>query len=185
MRNITKHEVYGEIIYDESFFTGKKEVYINGVKLAKVDKKTYSYRTRVKLTDEFGNVIYNEYDAPLTKEINKNVEIKGNFLYGSTITIDNEEIEVSPKAKWFEIVLALFAPIFVVIWGNSASLCEIFPVVGGFIGGFLSCLISFSGFAIMKTKTSVLQKILVGLGFAVLSVLACFIVGLMLVSMAA
>ena len=35
---------------------------------------------------------------PNTIWINKNVEIKGNFLYGSTITIDNEEIEVSPKA---------------------------------------------------------------------------------------
>ena len=149
-------------------------------KSAGTDKSDKISISSLKEIDAYGYSFEDEI-----AKIKKNVEIKGNFLYGSTITIDNEEIEVSPKAKWFEIVLVLFAPIFVIIWGNSASLCEIFPVVGGAIGGFLSCLISFSGFAIMKTKTSVLQKILVGLGFAVLSVLACFIVGLMLVSMAA
>ena len=74
MRNITKHEVYGEIIYDESFWTGKKEVYINGVKLAKVDKKTYSYRARVKLTDEFGNVIKTQFVHKTVDEMTKKLK---------------------------------------------------------------------------------------------------------------
>ena len=42
--------------------------------------------------------------------------------------------------KWYEYILALIIPIFVLTWGNSVYLCSIFPIVGGAIGGAISAL---------------------------------------------
>ena len=42
------------------------------------------------------------------------------------------------KNSVFEIVLSILIFAFVMVWGNSAKLCAIFPIVGGAIGGGIS-----------------------------------------------
>lgn len=181
MKNIVNHEKFGEIIFIESYWSGRKEIVINGVKLTKIDKQTYKYRKIESLKDEFGQVIYNEYGAPLTKEVNKTFNFKGNFIYGATLTCDDEEIVIAPKAKWYEIMLGLIAFIFVIIWGSSVELVSIFPVVGGAIGGAISAGLGFYSVLVMKSKKKVVEKVLIGLGFAALSIFICFIVALMII----
>ncbi len=42
MRVVVQHESLGEIIYEESFWTGKKKLFIGGEELAKISKKNFS-----------------------------------------------------------------------------------------------------------------------------------------------
>ena len=181
MKNIVNHEKFGEIIFIENFWTGKKEIVINGVKLTKIDKKNYKYRKVESLKDEYGAIVYNEYGAPLTSEINKTFNFKGNFIYGAILTADGEEIAIAPKAKWYEIMLGLIAFIFVIMWGSNPETVAIFPVVGGAIGGGISGGLGFYSILVMKSKEKLVQKLLVGLGFTALSILICFIIALMII----
>jgi hypothetical protein len=41
MKITIQHTTYGEIIYEESIWTGKKELTVNGVKAQKTSKKTF------------------------------------------------------------------------------------------------------------------------------------------------
>lgn len=46
MKKIINSQVYGEIHYEESFWTGKKEINIKGKNLIKLDKKTYYFEEK-------------------------------------------------------------------------------------------------------------------------------------------
>ncbi len=41
MREVIQHEKLGEIVYEENFWTGKKSLQVNGVRLQKTNKKTF------------------------------------------------------------------------------------------------------------------------------------------------
>ncbi len=114
MKKIIKHS-YGEIIYNESFWTGKKEILINGKKLKKIDKTVFEY------IDE-------------ERQISQ-VYLTGNFLSGAEITLDSQTIRITEPTKWYEYILTALIFIVVIIWGNSSVLCSIIPIVGGAIGG--------------------------------------------------
>ena len=77
-------EKYGTITYEESFWTGKKTLYLEGKELEKYSKNVF---------------IYKDYGG-------KEIEIitKGNVYTGLSLMIDNELIELSPKLKWYEII---------------------------------------------------------------------------------
>ena len=85
MKEIVQHPIYGEIIYNENFWTGKKKIVVNGVDAQPISKKEY---------------MVNEKRALLT----------GNFLTGSTLHIEGEAIQLSSKMKWYEIILAIIHP---------------------------------------------------------------------------
>ena len=182
MKNIINHDVYGQIIFDESFWTGKKDIYINGVKLAKVDRKTYSYRAQIEKKDEFGDNILNEYGQRTYESINKTVYFKGNFISGASIEIDNVEIEVSKKAQWYELVLMWLPFVFVLIWGNMDISLEIFPVVGGLIGGLITLALGVWNIGLMKAQKNIGLKLAIGIGIALPSIFICNLIGLALVS---
>ena len=42
MKEIVQHPIYGEIVYNESFWTGKKTLTINGVCAQPVSKKKFT-----------------------------------------------------------------------------------------------------------------------------------------------
>ena len=156
MKKIVQHPIYGEIIYNENFWTGKKKIAVNGVKAHPISKKEY---------------LVNEKRALLT----------GNFLTGSTLHIEGEAIQLSPKIKWYEIILAIFPFLFLMIWGNSASLCAIFPVVGGALGGALGGVGAIVSMCFMKNKKP-LVKALIGIIVAASTILIAFILALALLS---
>ena len=159
MKEIVQHPIYGEIIYNENFWTGKKKIVVNGVDAQPISKKEY---------------MVNEKRALLT----------GNFLTGSTLHIEGEAIQLSPKMKWYEIILAIIPFLFLMIWGNSASLCSIFPVVGGAIGGALGGVGAVISLFLMKTQKNPIVKTVVGIIVAVATILIAFVLALAILSFA-
>ncbi|MBR2902039.1 MAG: hypothetical protein IKC38_02335 [Clostridia bacterium] len=160
MKEFVQHPIYGEIVYNESFLTGKKTLTINGVDAQPVSKNEFTVE-------------------------GKKVVIVGSHLVGIKILINNVAIEVSPKPKWYEIVFAVLPLIFLLTWGNSVALCSIFPVVGGAIGGALGGIGSITSLFLMKNAKSLIAKLLIGIGAFVVTVLIAFALALLIITLIA
>lgn len=68
--------------------------------------------------------------------------------------------------------------------GNVPSLIKIFPVVSGAIGGLISGIFAVVSLYVMKLTKKPHWKILIGLGFFVLTVLICYLIALAILSAA-
>ena len=157
MKTVINHEKYGEIVYIESEWTGKKTLKINGVELQKQNKNTFYYKG--------GTIV-----------------LVGSFVKGITMEIENERIQLTKPCKWYEFLFAIVPFVFVMIWGSSVELTAIIPVVGGAIGGGISALIGYLGLSISSKMEKWYFKVLVGLGALVVSFLVCWGVGFAIVS---
>ena len=156
MKESVKHPIYGEIVYNENFWTGKKAITVNGVDAQSVSKNEFTFE-------------------------DKKAVIKGNCFMGVKVYIDDDTVEVSPKPKWYEIVLAVLPFIFLLTWGNSEALCSIFPVVGGAIGGALGGIGSMASLLFMKKSKSLLTKVLIGIGAFAATVFVAFVIAFVLI----
>ena len=156
MTEITNHEKYGRIVYTESFWLGKKTISVNGKLGQKIAKNAY-------LID------------------GKAATIKGSYLYGSDLFIEGEKVEIVKRPKWYELLLALIPFIFIVIWGSVPSLVEIFPVVGGALGGLIGALGGIYSVMLTKKMNTLFTKVLIGIGFAIATIATAFIVGILII----
>ena len=84
--------------------------------------------------------------------------------------------------KWYEYILALIIPIFVLTWGNSVYLCSIFPIVGGAIGGAISALAMIFSAVVMRKVSKPIFKILIGLGFFVATLMVCNLLAIAIIA---
>ena len=158
MKTVIHHPTYGEIVYDESFWTGKKTLMINGATCFAISKKEF-------LVDD------------------QKVLLSGNLYSGIRLSIDQETIEISPRPAWYEVVLAILPLLFLLTWGNSPALCAIFPVVGGAIGGAIGAVFSLCSLLLMKKSKSTATKLLIGIGMFALTLLVAFVLALLILSM--
>ena len=149
-----QHEVYGPITYKENAWTGKKEITINGISLAKQKKNVYRY-------DNGENAL--------------SVTVQGNFLIGVKLVIANETIALTKAAAWYEIACSVAIFVLVLAWGNNAYLCSIFPIIGGAIGGFVSGLMAMLNLWAMKSIKKVGVKLAVALLMLIATVMICFV----------
>lgn len=156
------YQKYGEILYEEASWTGKKSVSIQGVPLQAISKNTFSY-------NRDGN--------------STTVLIKGNSVTGVALSIEDDTIQLVPAPKWYEIVFSAIIFLFVLIWGNSVTLCSIFPIIGGAIGGLISAVFAIINLNIIRKKENVGIKALISLGFLVLTVLVCFVIAMLLIGL--
>ena len=163
MKASIQHSVYGEITYDESFWTGRKNILVNKNPLQKLDKTTFV------LPKEGGGF--------------ETVKIKGNFMIGAKATIGSETLTLMPTIKWYEIVLTVLIFLFNVVWANVPQLVLLMPLVGGFIGGFASAFIAFLGLFVMRLLKQVYWKLLVFVGFFGASILICWGIAMMILMM--
>ena len=160
MKAVIQHPTYGEIIYAENFWSGKKALTVNGL------------------------------DTPLSpkKECvidGKKAVVKGGYLTGVNLCIESETVAVVSKPKWYEVVLAVIPFIFLMIWGNSKELCSIFPVVGGAIGGGLGGLVAVISLFYMKKSNSLMAKILTAICVLAITVLIAFAAAIVLIELMA
>ena len=155
MKASTHHVGYGQIEYNENFWTGKRELAIGGQKLLKKKKNVYTFNSETR---------------------NLDCRIKGSFLTGATLHIDQDVIQLSESCKWYEIFCSVLIFAFVLIWGNVPSLCRIIPIVGGAIGGGISGLGACVSLFLMKRTKNAGLKLLVWLGMFVATILLCFLV---------
>lgn len=137
MKQVIDHPTYGQIVYEESFWTGKKAISVNGEMLIPQTKTSF-----------------------LTKEGEK-VTVKGNYLMGVKLTIGTDTVQAVPSIKWYEIVLTVLTVVFALTWGNSKELYKIVPMVGGALGGFLSALIAMCGLIFMKRSNKIWLKLVI------------------------
>lgn len=158
MRRIIQHPEIGEITYDESFWTGRKKLYVNGEQLTKKS------RTEFETAD------------------GKTVTLKGNILSGTKAVIGGNEVVIEPATKWYEYVLSFVSLVFVLIWGNVTALCEIFPIVGGALGGFISALFSVLNLILIKKTDKLWLKLIISLASFVVAILICYLLALAILS---
>jgi hypothetical protein len=155
MKASVHHIGYGQIEYSENFWSGKRELSIGGEKLTKKKKNVYT------LSSENGEL---------------ECRIKGSFLMGATLYIDQDVIQLSAPCKWYENFCSILIFAFVLTWGNIPQLCEIIPIVGGAIGGAISGLGAITNLLLMRRVKRVGLKLLVWLGMFFATVLTCFLV---------
>ena len=158
MKRVIQHPELGEIIYEESFWTGKKKLSINGEQLISKSRN-----------------VFETSDG-------KTVTLKGNIINGTKAEIDGNTVEISPSTKWYEYVLSFISFAFVLVWGNVPSLCAIFPIVGGAIGGFISALISMLNIYLIKKTDKIWLKVVISLASFVVAVLICYLLALAILS---
>ncbi len=156
MKAFVQHPVYGTIIYNEGFWSGKRSLTINGIDARSVSKKDFVIE-------------------------DKNATITGSYLSGANLQIDGEAVVLTARAKWYEIILSILSLIFLMTWGNSAELCTIFPVVGGALGGALGGLSVFASLLLMKKSKSSMIKVLIGLGVFAATIAIAFVLAIMMV----
>ena len=164
MRTIVQHETLGMIVYEENLWTGKKNIFINNIPLVKQNKKLFLYSNGTT---------------------SKTVHVTGNFMSGTKLLIDGETIEITPSAKWYEMMCSVFIIVLNLVWGNNVALCAIFPIVGGAIGGGISGIIAAFNILAMKSVKKVGLKLLVWVGMLAAMLVICFLIGIFLISLLA
>lgn len=160
MKTVIQHEAYGEIVYDESAWTGKKSLSIGGTPLEKLSKKEFKMQDGTTVT------------------------ANGGFLQGASLDIKGETIALTPRVKWYEIVLCVLPFLFVMIWGNVTALVKIIPIVGGAIGGGISGLFGVLGLWGIKSVKPIWLKLLVALGCFAITFGICYGIGYAIVAAA-
>ncbi len=161
MKATIQHSIYGEITYDESFWSGKKTLFVNGTPLDKMDKKTFA------LNREGRKILFS---------------IQGNFLSGTKLLVDGESLQITPPAKWYEIACSVFIFVLILIWGNSVALCSILPVVGGAIGGGISGMMAILNLFAMKSTQKLWLKLVIWLVILLATFFICFEIAMALLS---
>ena len=162
MKAVRQHEIYGQIKYEESFWTGQKSLTVNGARLEKKDKNTFVWNV-------------DGVDTLCT--------VKGGFINEATVEVGGEVISLTPKAIWYELVCSAVICMLIMVWGNSAALCKIFPLVGGAIGGGISGGMAVVNLLMMKKSENVGKKLLIWLGILAATVLACFVIAKAILSL--
>ena len=150
MTQIIQHATRGTIVYNESFWTGKKSLTVNGVNAQSISKQEF-------LID------------------GERALITGSSFTGITLQIGGESIVLLPKTAWYEYVLAILPILFLLTWGNSPALCAIFPVIGGAIGGAIGAILSMTSLLLMKKSRTPIVKLLIGIGMFAVTLLLGFL----------
>ena len=101
------------LVYNESFWTGKREITYNGTFCSKISKSEFAY------SNEDGEF--------------KTIYVKGNQFAGLKLRINDNEIVLVETTKWYIWVLAALTTILemILIFGG---------LIGGAISGVLFCL---------------------------------------------
>lgn len=154
MKQMIKHSALGEIVYEENIWSGKKTICIDGVRLQKVKKDTYSWDR---------------------DEQQRQVILRGSVITGVTMTVDGEEIILVPKPAVLDWLLSFLPFAIIMVWGNNTYLCNLIPVAGGAIGGALGGVALVITMLKIREKRGVM-KVLV----ALLATLLTFVVGAVL-----
>lgn len=154
MKCVIKHERLGEITYEESFWTGKKSLYLDGQILNSTAKNVFQTANGETIT------------------------LTGNFFTGTKGSIGGETITFTQPFKWYEYVLSAIPFLLVLIWGNVVALCEIVPIIGGAIGGAIGGLFLALNLVVLRKLRKVYLKILVSVGMTGLCFLICYLIAL-------
>ena len=163
MRVVISESPLGKIEYEESFWTGKKIILVDGKLLKKKSKNVYYLNE-----GESTNIYY----------------LEGNYFTGVRIRSYGKGVYVIPPSKWYEILLSAFIFLFTLVWGNVPTLVSIIPIVGGAIGGLISASIALLNITLMRKQKKLLVKLAVGIGMFIVNVVLCALAGFLIIFIA-
>lgn len=149
----------GEIVYEEGFWTGKKQISVNGESAVKQTKTTFLTAGGTEL------------------------DLRGNFFSGVQLQVGDKSYEIIPKSQWYEYVLSVVPLLFILIWGNVPALVAILPVVGGAIGGLIGGLFFALNLLFVKKTNVIWQKLLITLCSFIVAVLICMLIAFALIAL--
>ena len=149
MKLFKEHSVYKNICLIQNDFSGKFSLVIDGKALKKTGKTTFEY-----IDPENGEPI--------------NVTVSGNLFKGFCLVIKTEVIQMSPPAKWYDVVLSVVA----------AMPCWF--LIGGAIGGGLAGGMGVLSMILITQRPVIKHKIFLGVGLTAASTVAAFILALVL-----
>lgn len=161
MRELVNHEKFGVIEYTENFWTGRKNLYINGKQLKKFKRGTYEWQ-KEDGTTEF-------------------CYLGGNFLKGATLMIKSDTIPLTQGMRWYEYLMAFFLFIIPMVWGSIPSLCLIIPIVGGAVGGGVYAVIAFTAMVLIKKTDNLMLKFLVWIVALFIAFVVGFLIALLVI----
>ena len=164
MKYVVNHDVYGEICLEESFWTSKKTVTINGVALKQIGKMRR------------GQCTY-EYE---TEEGKKQVTAKGAFSSGIQLMIDGEMIQMDKGAAWYEIAACALMLIVMLVWSNVPYLYTIWPILGGGLGGAFHAILAMTALLAMKSTKNIALKFVIWLAMFIGSMILSGVLAIML-----
>lgn len=152
-----------ELVFEENIWTGKVTISLGGYPLNKIDKKSYFVRIN---------------------GVDKTLRYVGNKSSGSYLELDNKKYPVYEKQSWYIWPLIVLPFILIMVFGNIKYFAQNgFPVVGGAIGGGISGLMcALALYAVLNTKKPIF-KVLIALAFSAVTVLICFLIGLVIISL--
>ncbi len=153
-------EKYGEIVYEESYWTGKRKVNVGGTEFKKINKKIF------------------------VGEINGErigVAISGNYISGVFIDINGEKFRVTESAKWYDYLIAFIWLIPYFVWANSPVLCAILPIVGGGLGGAVAGVFLATGLLLIKSNKNIAAKIGISFAFFAATILVNFLLAVVII----
>lgn len=129
-----------ELYYEETFWTGKRTIIYDGVELKKIKFNIYEYNDGEKV-EQF--------------------KIVGNQVFGVTIQMFGQKVEVSRKLVWYEYAMAImvFVP------------CVFFGAIGGAFGGGLG----FTNLTMIRNVDKWWLKLIISVEVAILSALLSYI----------
>ena len=160
MRSVIQTQKYGEIVFDESYWTGKRNLSVGGTEFKKINKKTF------------------------VGEINGErigVAISGNYISGVFIDINGEKFRVTESAKWYDYLIAFIWLIPYFVWANSPGLCAILPIVGGGLGGGIAGVFAASALGVIKTNKNIAAKIGISFAFFTATILVNFLLAVLII----
>ena len=161
MRIVIQHEKYGEIVYEENFWTGKKSITVGGVPLLKEYKNCYAYQCG---------------------EQSVHVTVKGSAYFGASLLIGGDMVTITPKPAWYEFLAVALGFGTVMAWGNNVALCSIVPIVGGAIGGAVCGFMAPLTIGLLRSVRGIGKKIALALGMALAAFAINFLLALALLS---
>ncbi len=162
MKRTITVEGLGTVTYQESFWTGKNAIVVNGEPAQKYSKKMFEY-----------------YPNPNSQE-KINFYLQGNFLRGVDLEVMNKHYQIVEKPTWYEVLFTILNLAVPLVWGNIPALVAIFPVVGGALGGAIGGMIAILGLVFSKGQKKFWQKLLILLGFFVFNVAIGFLMAMLI-----
>jgi hypothetical protein len=160
MKKAILTEKYGEIVYEESYWTGKRKVNVGGTEFKKINKKTF----------------VGEIDGERI-----GVAISGNYISGVFIDINGEKFRVTESAKWYDYLIAFIWLIPYFVWANSPVLCAILPIVGGGLGGAVAGVFLATGLLLIKSNKNIAAKIGISFAFFAATILVNFLLAVVII----
>lgn len=154
MRAVVYHEVWGEIVYEESEWSGKKSITVGGQRLEKIKRGLYYF--------------------PEHQDIF--VQVIGNYFWGARIYIKTERIDITPIGTKLDYFLSMLLCAFIIVWGNTVKLSYIIPIVGGAVGGAFSGVMAIATFMMIKVRKQLWRKLLILIGMTALTFIVCAII---------